>query len=226
MDGAHGGSGRPARFATAMKRNLLIGLCLLLAANIGAQPPIQSKPAKESTLVRGMSFVAIDAWLFDNPAIVKPAYSGGIPLAGLRWGYCLFEFNDKGVLTAGAHLYYGQMMFDKEIDGQKKTGKFSRLILGPDIAYHYTVINRLDLFVHLRAGIDGGSFFAASAKFTKDFPAIEYGITAGISYHFTPHFGIFAEGGYGSKFFGCGISYCFRDPLSKYLGGASGRYDF
>ena len=75
-----------------MKRNLLIGLCLLLAANIGAQPPIQSKPAKESTLVRGMSFVAIDAWLFDNPAIVKPAYSGGIPLAGLRWGYCLFEF--------------------------------------------------------------------------------------------------------------------------------------
>lgn len=124
MDGAHGGSGRPARFATAMKRNLLIGMCLLLVANIGAKPPIQSKPAKESTLVRGMSFVAIDAWLFDNPAIVKPAYSGGI------------------------------------------------------------------------------------------------------SYHFTPHFGIFAEGGYGSKFFGCGISYCFRDPLSKYLGGASGRYDF
>ena len=39
MDGAHGGSGRPARFATAMKRNLLIGMCLVLAANIGAQPP-------------------------------------------------------------------------------------------------------------------------------------------------------------------------------------------
>lgn len=139
--------------------------------------------------------------------------SYGVPVS-LSYEKGIYDINDKMSIGVGGLIGYGSSSDNIQVG----KWKYSNFLLGARGAWHYTAVDKFDLYGGVMLGYD-----IASSKFTWSDPAMSdhydapsssaggilWGAYAGARYYFTPTYGVNAEVGYGLSYLNIGVSYKF-----------------
>lgn len=165
-----------------------------------------------SAVITMCSVISLNAQSFaknDNVAGVNVGLGGsyGIPIS-LSYERGVHDINKDMSIGVGGLIGYGSSSEDF-VGGE---WSYSNILIGARGSYHYTGINKLDLFAGLTLGYD-----IVSAKWKGDGISVDgaeasgilWGLHAGARYYFNEKFGVNAELGYGLSYLSIGLSYKF-----------------
>ncbi|MFI3318320.1 MAG: outer membrane beta-barrel protein [Rikenellaceae bacterium] len=126
----------------------------------------------------------------------------GIPIT-LSYEQGIYAINEDMVVGVGGLIGYG---FESETIGSDKL-KTSDLLIAITGNYHYTAIEKFDLYAGLSLGYESATAkYAGNKASAGDF---DFGIYVGARYYFSEKFAALAQLGYGISYFNIGATYKF-----------------
>jgi hypothetical protein len=140
-------------------------------------------------------------------------YKMSIPPIILAYDHGITEKLGIGYISLGGYFAISGSKWEYD-DGFYNYGwKYTYFTVGPRAAYHFDVVDVLDLYAGILVGVNIVSSKSFGDTSMGSYSAQKTGIAhaefAGIRYYFTPVIGAFAELGYGVTYLTLGVTFKF-----------------
>ena len=141
-------------------------------------------------------------------------YKMTIPPIALAYDHGVSEKLGIGYISAGGYVAISGSKYVYDYAGEEYGWKYTYITLGPRAAYHFDVVDALDLYAGVLVGVNivssktiGGDSPVTDHSAQKT--AIAHAEFVGLRWYFTPVVGLFAELGYGVSYLTLGVAFKF-----------------
>ena len=170
-------------------------------------------------MASGQPFEKGDKALNAGIGIGSALYSGRhykmrIPPISLSYEQGITNKLGIGYIGVGGYLGISGSKWETELLDDKYGYKYTYIVIGARGAYHFDLVDDLDIYAGLILGVN-----IVSSKEIGDWPAgvtaseqstgVAHSEFAGIRWFFKPNFALMAELGYGISYFTVGVSFKF-----------------
>ena len=153
-----------------------------------------------SNLHTGISLTVSNSFLVPSPVSEKRIL---VPPIGVFLEGCVFDFSEFGSIGGIFQVEYTRYQYSENNDGQKTETNANQIFPMIGLAYHYTLVTRLEVYLK---GLGGFTVYHSDSH-TELQSEIIFQTGAGIRCFFTNSIGGYLEGGYTTGYLTVGVTY-------------------